>query len=176
MRLGLKNDEIRLVDYATEWNDEFRRVKKEIMENTKLEENRIEHIGSTAIKGMLAKPILDILIGVDDINNVDHSIISELKTIGFYRLKVERPREIVFAKFTDKTYEEKTHFIHIVEYQKELWNNLIFFRDYLNANENERQKYLEIKLDYLKQSSIGILEYTDHKEEFVKNIIKKRSC
>lgn len=174
MKLGLKRDEIKLVDYTPEWINEFIRVKKEIMQNVNIEENRIEHIGSTAIKGMSAKPILDILIGVDDIQNLDETIIKGLKNIGFLRLRVERPEEIVLAKFTDKTYEEKTHYIHLVEFQKELWDNLIFFRDYLNSNEPARKKYLDIKLEYLKKSSTGINEYTDYKEEFVKNIFLKK--
>jgi GrpB-like predicted nucleotidyltransferase (UPF0157 family) len=173
LKLGLKKDEVRLVDYTAEWNEEFIRVKKEIMENTNLDGNRIEHIGSTAIQGMSAKPILDILIGVDDLQNFDEKIISGLKDVGFLRLRVERPGEIVFAKFTDKTYEEKTHFVHLVEFNKELWNNLIFFRDYLNSNETTKEQYLGIKMEYLKKSSTGINEYTDYKEEFVKNIFNK---
>ena len=174
MKLGLKKDEVKLVDYTPEWNDEFKRVKSDILQNLDIEDNRIEHIGSTAIKGMSAKPILDILVGVDDIQNVDEAIFSGLKNVGFLRLRVERPNEIVLAKFTDKTYEEKTHFIHLVEFQKELWNNLIFFRDYLNSNEEAREEYLKIKLEYLKKSTTGVNEYTDYKEEFVKNIFKKR--
>lgn len=91
------------------------------------------------------------------------------------RLKAERPSEIVFAKFTDDTYEVKTHYIHLVEHEKELWKNLLFFRDYLNANENMRLDYTNLKQDYLKMHLTGINEYTDHKEAFVKNIFKKRT-
>ncbi|TDL32882.1 GrpB family protein [Jeotgalibacillus sp. S-D1] len=174
MKLGLKRDEVRLVDYTPEWREEFIRVKKEIAEYTNFEENRIQHIGSTAIKGMSAKPVIDILVGVDDLSKVDESFLKDFSKIGFLRLKVERPGEIVLAKFTDDTYEEKTHFIHLVEYQKELWVNLVFFRDYLNSNETARKKYLDIKMEYLKNSSKGVNEYTDFKEEFVKSIFEKR--
>jgi GrpB-like predicted nucleotidyltransferase (UPF0157 family) len=123
---------------------------------------------------MSAKPILDIVVGVDDLQNVDEMIFSGLKNVGFQRLRVERPEEIVLAKFTDETYEEKTHYIHLVEFQKEIWSNLIFFRDYLNLNEPARKKYLEIKFEYLEKQSTGINEYTEYKEKFVKNIFKKR--
>ncbi len=174
VKLGLKSDEVRLVDYTPEWNEEFIRVKQEIVENTNLDENRIQHIGSTAIKGMSAKPIIDILVGVDDLDKVDKPLFKDFYKAGFLRLKVERPGEIVLAKFIDDTYEEKTHYIHLVEYQKELWNNLIFFRDYLNSDETARKHYLEIKLEYLKKSSTGVNEYTDFKEEFVKDVFKKR--
>ena len=174
MKLGLKRDEIKLADFTPEWNDEFIRIKKEILKNLNIESDRVEHIGSTAIKGMAAKPILDILIGVDQIEKVDESIFTGLKDVGFLRLRIERPKEVVLAKFSDETYQEKTHYIHLVEFQKDIWNSLIFFRDYLNSNESEQRKYLQIKMEYLRKSSTGISEYTDYKEEFVKNILNKK--
>jgi GrpB-like predicted nucleotidyltransferase (UPF0157 family) len=175
MKLGLKKDEIRLEAYTPEWLEEYSRVKKDILNNLNIDGNRIQHIGSTAIKGILAKPIIDILLGVDELDSVDEGFISGLKTSGFLRLKVERPGEIVFARFTDDTYSVKTHFIHLTEYKKDLWNDLIFFRDYLNSNEAARKEYLEIKTDYLKKSSTGINEYTTHKEAFVKSIFNLRT-
>ncbi|WP_080844249.1 GrpB family protein [Cytobacillus gottheilii] len=175
MQLGLKRDEIRLVDYNPEWTKEFNRVRDHLLQNIQVNENWIQHIGSTAIKEMPAKPILDILVGVNDLNNVNSSLFTSLKNCGFLRLKVERPGEIVLAKFTDQTYEVRTHYIHLTEYRNELWNNLIFFRDYLNSNETARQRYLEIKKEYLKKSSTGINEYTEYKEEFVRDIYNKRT-
>lgn len=175
MQLGLKNDEVRLESYTPEWKDEFIKVKKEILQNTNLEEYRIEHIGSTAIKGMPAKPLIDIVVGVDDLQGVDKPLLKSFSEVGFLRLKVERPGEIVLAKFTDDSYNKKTHIIHVVEYQKELWNNLIFFRDYLNSNEDARIRYLEIKREYVKASSTGVNEYTDFKEVFVKEIFAQRT-
>ena len=69
----------------------------------------------------------------------------------------------------------KTHFIHLVDYRKELWNNLVFFRDYLNSNHDARLGYLKVKKDYLEKSSTGINEYTDYKAKFVKRIFSLRS-
>ncbi|AZU65026.1 GrpB family protein [Neobacillus mesonae] len=175
MNLGLKNDEVNIVPFSEEWIKEFSRVRKEIHQSTNISEDRIVHIGSTAIKGMMAKPILDILVAVDDLTTVDISIINGLKSIGFLRLRVQRPNEIVFAKFADQTYQVKTHYIHLVEFEKELWKDLIFFRDYLNANEKSREEYLNLKLDYIKKHSTGVNAYTDHKEKFVKSIFKKRT-
>ena len=174
MELGLKRDEIRLEAHNIEWQKEFHRVKQDIQKLTSIQENRIEHIGSTAIKDMVAKPILDLVVGVDDINNVDNAILQGLKDAGFFRLRVQRPNEIVLAKFTDESFEEKTHFIHLVEYNKDLWKNLIFFRDYLNSNGEAREQYKNLKLAFLKNNNSGINEYTDYKEQFVKGIYKKR--
>ena len=124
---------------------------------------------------MLAKPIIDILVGVDDIAKVDKAIFKGLQNIGFLRLRVERPGEIVFAMFTDETYEVKTHFIHMVDYDKELWKNQLFFRDYLNSNDEVRDEYRNIKLTSAKQEDVNINTYTDLKEPFVKSIFNKRT-
>jgi len=174
LKLGLQKNQIRLEDYTPEWKEEFVKVKQDLLKCTDLEENRIEHIGSTSIVGMPAKPILDIVIGIDDLVNVNPSLIKGFRKAGFLRLNVKRPNEIVFAKFTDDTYQEKTHFLHVVDYQKELWSNLLFFRDHLNANEEARQRYLQVKLDYLRTSTTGITEYTDSKEAFVREIFARR--
>ncbi len=173
MQLGLKNDEIRLEKYTDKWNDEFIKIKNELLKHTQLEEYRIEHIGSTSIKGMSAKPIIDIVVGVDNLKTIDEALFNSFRKAGFLRLRVEKPNEIVLAKFTDETYQVKTHFIHLVEYQQEIWNNLIFFRDYLNSNEEARKEYLDIKTSYLKNTSSGIKEYTDYKEDFVKKVYNK---
>ena len=174
MKLGLRRDEVKLVPYTKEWITEFRRIKQEIVHVTKLEDNRIEHIGSTAIIDIPAKPIIDILVGVDSIGNVDASVIKGLQSVGFLRLRVERPGEIVFAKFVDDTYEVKTHFIHLVDYEKELWRNLLFFRDHLNISEDDREEYKKIKLAYAGRENVKISEYTDLKEPFVKRIYTKQ--
>ena len=174
MNLGLKNNEVRLVEYSPKWRGEFERSKNLILNHTHIPENRIEHIGSTSIIGMSAKPIIDIVVGVDDLKKVDKTLFKELEKAGFFRLKVNRPNEIVLAKFLDESYKVKTHFIHLVEYKKDLWHNLIFFRDYLNNNKEDREKYLDIKKKYVSKSSTGIIDYTNYKENFVKEIYKKR--
>ena len=175
MELGLRKDEVKIYPYTKEWEEEFNRVKLAIIDVTSLKGVRIQHIGSTAIFNMPAKPIIDILLGVDDLLKVDKAIYKELQTIGFLRLRVERPGEIVFAKFTDDTYEVKTHFIHMVDFDKELWRNQLFFRDYLNLNEKAREEYRNIKITGAKKEDININTYTDLKEPFVKSIFSKRT-
>ncbi len=174
MKLGLKRGEARVVPHSEEWKEEFLKVKQEIMSTTAISEERIEHIGSTAIKEIIAKPILDLAVGVDDIKNVDKETFQGLKKVGFLRLRVERPNEIVLAKFTDDTYEEKTHFIHLADYNKGLWKDLIFFRDYLNSNEAARKKYERLKMTFFEEKNSGIDAYTNYKEKFVKDIYDKR--
>jgi GrpB-like predicted nucleotidyltransferase (UPF0157 family) len=83
LKLGLTKDEVKLVPYDNEWENEFLRVKKEIIKHTNLNDASIQHIGSTSIVGIMAKPILDMVVGVDDINDVDKKIIMRLLKIIF---------------------------------------------------------------------------------------------
>ena len=163
------------MEHSVEWQEEFLRVKKDMIHATHIQQDRIEHIGSTAIKGIVAKPILDLLVGVDDIENVEKNIFQGLKKVGFLRLRVQRPDEIILAKFKDDTYEIKTHYIHMVEYNKDLWRSLIFFRDYLNTHQAAREEYQQLKMQFTKQNKSGIDDYTNYKERFVKEIIGRKT-
>ncbi|MCM3390622.1 GrpB family protein [Ureibacillus chungkukjangi] len=173
MKLGLKNNEVVIVPFDKEWKDEFNKTKTEIIQNTNLTPTQIEHIGSTSIEGIRAKPIIDILIGVDSLTTLDKAFFKDLQNIGFYRLKVERPNEIVCAKFTDETFEIKTHFIHIVEFEKEKWNQMLFFRDYLNINQDIKEQYENLKESFFSTDLKGINSYTDYKEQFVQSIFER---
>jgi len=173
MKLGLKNNEVIIVPYDKKWNEVFNITKKEIIQYTNLKPNQIEHIGSTSIEGIKAKPIIDILIGVDNLAALDKTFFKDLQNTGFYRLKVERPNEIVCAKFTDETFETKTHFIHIVELKKEKWNQMLFFRDYLNANHDVKEQYENLKKSFFNTDLKGINSYMDYKEQFVLSIFEQ---
>lgn len=173
MKLGLKNNEVVIVPYDKEWKGEFNKTKTQIMQYTNLKPEQIEHIGSTSIEGIRAKPIIDILIGVENLTTLDKPFFKNLQQAGFYKLKVERPNEIVCAKFTDETFEIKTHFIHIVELEKEKWNQMLFFRDYLNANQDMKEQYENLKESFFNTGLKGINSYTDYKEKFVQTIFEQ---
>lgn len=173
MILGLKDNEVMIVPYDLKWKTEFEEVKSEIMSQTGLHSDRIEHIGSTAIKGIKAKPIIDILIGLDDLQDIETFFFEQLKGVGFYRLRVQKEDEIICAKFTDDTFKMKTHIIHIVEFKQEKWEQLTSFRDFLNNNLTERKQYEALKEKFLESGQAGIENYTNNKELFVQEILDR---
>lgn len=170
MDLGLERDEVRIVPYNKDWSEEFNNQKTALIDKLDIENCRIEHIGSTAIINMASKPIIDIILGIDNFNIVNDNFQKKLSEIGFLRLRVEKDNEIVFAKFKDTEYNIKTHYLHITIYNGKLWNDLINFRDILNNNDELKKEYHNIKLDYLRNTNTGIVDYTNHKEEFVNKI------
>ncbi len=118
--LGLKRNEVKLVKHDPLWTNEFLQVKQSIRKAVpSLSEQQIQHIGSTAILDIQAKPIIDIAIGIEWFPENLDQYNNPLQKLGFYRLKVARENEIVFAHFTDSTFEVKTHFIHMIPYKGE---------------------------------------------------------
>ena len=90
LEFGLKGDEIRVVPYDAGWHEAFVAVQQQIEQATGLAANRIVHIGSTAVEAIEAKPIIDIMVGVDTIRDVPISFFDACKAIGFYHLRVVR--------------------------------------------------------------------------------------
>ena len=175
MILGLKRDEIKIVEPQEGWQEEFQNTQKEIHEITGIAINRIEHIGSTSIRGIKAKPIIDFAVGVDDINNVPSHIFKSLQEISFYRLRVELENEIVLAKFdNNETFDIKTHIIHMVDYKGEKWNDLISFRDKLNSSVELRREYEELKVNYIENETGKMDDYTNYKESFILKVLQKK--
>lgn len=170
----MKRNEVRLVNHDDAWKEEFRQVKADIVKSTIIDSHQIEHVGSTAIKEIMAKPVIDIVVGIESLESDLTELIKDLKDCGFYRLRVERPNEIVFAKFTDETFESKTHFIHLTEYKGTFWKDFIYFRDYLNAHPAARKEYEKTKTTFAVDNSEGIVEYTDSKEAFVRRILNDK--
>ncbi|WP_322905991.1 GrpB family protein [Paenibacillus campi] len=173
--LGLKRGEVKLVDHDPRWKDEFGRVKQAIIVAIpQLDARQIEHIGSTAIIDMQAKPVIDIAFGVHWQPAYPDCYDAPLKSLGFYRLNVQREQEIVFAKFTDTTYAVKTHFIHMIPFEGEHWQNMLFFRDYLNTHRSVRIEYERLKQSFSIEHG-DINDYTAYKQQWIQSIFAKRT-
>ena len=119
---------------------------------------RIQHIGSTAVPGLVAKPIVDILLEIDGACKVN-DLLESLKTIGFgveMSTKSESPFRILLTKgMTCDGFAEKVFFLH-VRYLGD-WNEL-YFRDYLLAHPDVALEYGRLKESILEDIRAGRLE------------------
>ena len=143
---------------------------------------RINHIGSSAIPNIKAKPVVDILLELDGTCNVDN-VVDALKSIGFGTevcIRKDNPFEYLLAKgMTVNGFDEKVFLLH-VRYAGN-WDEL-YFRDYLIDNPDAAAEYSQLKEKILKDISEGKLErmpngqpngYSNAKLSFVKDISKK---
>ena len=175
--IGLKRGTVKLCEHEKEWEIEAQntisRLKK-ILGNVA---NDIQHVGSTAIPSIKAKPIIDIAVAVDDFNDV-LALEKELKDKGFYyRPQVDLGEQLLFASgsFYDGTGDLQTHFIHVVRSGSMDWINYINFRDYLNRTPSVAKEYEELKVSLALQAPIdsGREKYLKGKHDFIVYTLRK---
>ena len=169
MNLGLKRNTVELYDHQDEWEENAVKVIGYIKKNFGEIVIGIQHIGSTAIKRIKAKPIIDIVVGIYDFKHLDE-IIEKLNQNGIIHRPNNDQMEYKMFVMGDMENEIRTHHIHVVLYNGEEWKNQLDFRDYLNQNEIEAKKYEQLKIKLLKENKNNRAEYTKNKDEYIKNI------
>lgn len=171
-----------LSQYNTEWPDQFEKIKSILLTGLKGIVFRIEHVGSTSVKGLSAKPKLDIDI-VIPLEVPFELIRGKLAGLGYYhRGDLEIPGREVFdrvndKKFYDSVLDEIVHNLYACyEDNLELERHLLF-RDYIRANPEARIAYEKLKQDIAERSGQDVKKYVLTKEteakEFVYSIVEK---
>lgn len=166
--MGLKVGIVVIEKYNPLWKKEFNKEKKvleEIFRNAAL---TIEHIGSTSIPGLSAKPIIDIAIGIKSLS--DFNLIKErIMNISDYSIKEDSVQdEILIRKGSE---DNRTHFIHVMELNSNRYKDTILFRDYLINNPEVLKKYEKLKQKLAIKYPNDRKMYTSSKNEFITNIL-----
>ena len=133
---------------------------------------RINHIGSSAVNGLIAKPTIDILLELEQNCNIDRAI-DELKKDNWILMQtIKQPdMELSFNKgYTPNGFAEKVYHLH-VRYSGD-WNEL-YFRDYLSAHEDIAEEYGKLKLSLLEEYKNDRDGYTDAKSKFIQRITEQ---
>ena len=121
------------------------------------------HVGSTAIKAIMAKPIIDILIVVDSIDKLKQAS-NLLQSRGYIIMSTNGNRISLNKGYTEKGYAEKVFHLHI---RLNGDTDEIYFRDYLNAHPDIAKEYEELKLRLCKAYEHNRDAYTEAKTQFV---------
>ena len=166
-------EEISIVPYNSEWPVWFEKEAEFLWR--KLPKSliiRIEHFGSTAIPGLAAKSIIDILAEVSSLELTQKQIVPLLESEGydyFWRMDCEP----AYAWFIKRNAEGKrTHHIHMVEADSKLWDRL-YFRDYLREFPDEAQRYAELKRSLAEKYLNNRVAYTEGKAQYVISITEE---
>ena len=164
------NDEVHLVDYDPSWPQQFDEAKSWLREHLAPEiALRIEHYGSTAIPGMSAKPIIDVLVEIPSYSEARQHVIpllnSEKWEYWWYS------DHMIFIK-REKLMGHRTHHIHMAPRGHKLWEGLAF-RDYLRIHEEDALHYAALKQKLAVSYCRDRERYTEAKTMFVKTITSK---
>jgi GrpB-like predicted nucleotidyltransferase (UPF0157 family) len=129
----------------------------------------IEHIGSTAVPGMLAKPIIDVMAPVSTLERSKDAIIA-VRVLDYAYAPYHADAMHWFCKPRPSF---RTHHLHLVPYESALWNERIAFRDRLCEDKDAAAEYSELKRSLFASFEHDREAYTDGKSEFVARIIKE---
>ncbi|MGB8490178.1 MAG: GrpB family protein [Bacteroidales bacterium] len=161
---------IKIVDYDPEWPQLASIEKRNIIKTVgKKFISRVEHIGSTAVPGLCAKPTIDFLLEIPDITNCD-DLIKKLRKLNYHFIpKPENPPpHMMFAKgYSESGITGQTFHIH-VRYPGD-WDEIVF-RDYLVKNQKVAADYARLKRKLAEEFKNDREKYTDSKSTFIKNI------
>ena len=165
--LGLEPTKVRLLPYDPQWSREFAEERVQLEKTIGGHILSIDHIGSTSIPGLCAKPIIDILIGLDSFAN-GSKCISGLEQLGYtFRGENGIPGRHYFRKGSPRTLH-----MHMFERDSQDWQQHILFRDYLRTHPTERDHYAELKAALAKQFPENRERYLEGKSDFIQNIIQ----
>jgi GrpB-like predicted nucleotidyltransferase (UPF0157 family) len=129
----------------------------------------IHHIGSTAIPGIKAKPVIDILVETKNIEAVDRYN-SKMKELGYEAMG---EYGIPKRRFFRKGGNNRTHHIHIFQVGNEEIERHINFKEYLIAHPDKAREYSKLKEELVNKYTYDVENYTNGKNDFIKEIDRK---
>lgn len=163
-------DTIFLTEYDPAWPHLFAReaeLLRQTLPATLI--TRLEHFGSTAVPGLAAKPIIDVLVGVQSLAEARQTAVSLLAALGYsYWHDNPHPDRMFFVKGLPPN-GPRSHHVHMVEPTSALWDRLLF-RDYLRQHPAEAARYAQLKYDLAARYRNDREAYTAAKADYINRI------
>ena len=160
-----------IADYDPAWPCLFEEEKARIVAAIGPYVLAVEHIGSTGVPGLAAKPIIDIMVGIRSLADARRCI-GPLEALGYEYVaeyEVELPERRYFRKVRPRP---RTHHIHMVETTSDFWRTHLLFRDHLRSHPEDARAYEELKRRLATEFDTG-RDYTAAKSGFVKATLDK---
>ena len=158
--MGLAVGKVKLSDYDYNWPKQFEEEKANLRQIFG-DSVPIEHVGSTSIEGISAKPIIDIAVGLDRLEDFENYRELFQKDPN-YSIKDDSDKDEVLVRRGSE--ENRTHFIHISEKTSTRFNNYLKFRDYMREHADARNKYEQLKQE-LQELAVDQKRVVENKRE-----------
>lgn len=165
--IGLKRGTVSLVEYQPEWAELAESTISQLWELFGEYARDIQHIGSTAIRGIRSKSIIDIAVGVDALENVI-DILPLLEGEGYRKSQNRFSDDLLYVI---QSGDIRTHQIHILPYRSEQWYNYVDFRDYMNAFPARAREYEMLKIRLASSCGNDQRAYTDGKQAYMARVL-----
>ena len=163
---GLERGKVRLVEYDDAWPRLFQEEKERILQAIGQYVTDVQHVGSTAVPGLKAKPIIDIAIGVGRLSQAKEWL-HRLEATGCeFREHSSEPDNLLFVKGNPRT-----HHLHVVEHGGAEWQGYLRFRDRLRQDDGLAKEYQELKERLARTYPEDRESYTEGKAAFIRSVI-----
>ena len=161
-----------IVDYDPRWPILFGQEK--IRLDRVLPKSRIEHVGSTSVAGLAAKPTIDIMLGVDQLACIERTA-PELEAIG-YAYVPEYEVYLPDRRYFRGSIEAVGIHLHGVGLQTDFWIRHLAFRDYLRRSPLRATEYGKLKRCLAEQYQTDSMGYTEAKSAFIESCLQEAGC
>lgn len=167
--IGLARGIVKLAPYQMEWPSLFEQEADLLYSVLGESALHIEHIGSTSIYGMSAKPIIDMMVAVASLIEA-RSFVPKVESLGYeFRPDDEVADRLFFAK---GPHSNRTHHLSLAEPTSEFYREKILFREYLRAHGEVAEEYRKLKEELAEKYSQNRASYTEGKREFVEEVLR----
>ena len=169
MIIGLARGKVQLEQYEPEWKTLFEREAALLRSAMGVAAQDIEHVGSTAIENMPAKPIIDLVVVVGSLKEAG-AWIPTIEALGYEH----RPNDTVADRlfFAKGPASQRTHHLSLTESRSKFYAEKLLFRDYLRSHRQAFEEYLELKQQLAQRYAKDRNSYTEGKRSFVEQIIR----
>ncbi len=160
-----------IVAYDPSWPTLFAQERNRLLETARQWIEEVEHVGSTAIPGLDAKPVIDLMVGLKSMADAS-SCVEPLTNLGYsYWAEGAQPHHNLFVRFVDPVLSALTHNFHLVEADGQYWEERLLFRDYLRNHPETAKEYAELKYMLSTRHRDDREAYTAAKADFVSEVV-----
>lgn len=165
---GLERGTVSLKDYKEEWKKLYREEVyslKNVLGSKILE---FKHIGSTSVPGLKAKPIIDMIAAVRNLDDVE-KIVSKLEENGYELRPKDKVENRIFLAKGPR--DNRTHYLSLTEKNSKFYRRTLKFRDLLRENPQKASTYEKLKEDLAEKYPQERKKYTEKKSKFIEQAI-----
>lgn len=166
--MALKRGIVELAEYNSNWKKEYEKEEKLLKEVLGERIIEIRHIGSTSIEGLMAKPVIDILVVINSLDEITE-IEEMLKPYDYENRGQQGVSDRYF--FAKGPEDARSHYIHFVEPNSKTYYNQVYFKRYLIEHPEYIKKYCDLKQELAEKFADERPKYTAGKNEFITNVI-----
>jgi GrpB-like predicted nucleotidyltransferase (UPF0157 family) len=158
------DEPVHLSPYNPEWSALFAAEAERIVSNVHLQ-IAVEHIGSTGVAGLLAKPIIDIMVGIQQKDT--ERVRRGLRCLGYDDLgEAGVPGRLYFRRRVPYAFN-----VHVVHQDGPIWRRNIALREFLRHDREAADQYAEVKRSAIESGATMLLAYSDYKRRIVTELI-----